>query len=761
MHFRRLRAFVAAYLPGSYFFAVVAMGPLAAVAILLLREVDLAAPTPIWVIPLLLVCGQMLTTLAGAWATRAPSRFRLHAKVVAHVAVVTAVIYATGWGPALAVGLVLIGQETLTSDGIVAQRVVIGWACVGLVVGQVLIALGWAPSLIPVPAVHGLAALVAVGIAFSYHSLRSALVDKERAMRATEQQEHKFRALLQSSHDLVFVFDAAANVTYASPSCRQVLGCSPEELLGPNQAAKIHPDDIDAMRSAMQTAVATEDGRADLLFRLRRADGSWCWVEGVATNLFSDDVVDGVVVNVRDVTERMAAEDAIRHQALHDPLTGLANRALFADRLQHAIERRGCNKGSVAVLIIDLDGFKNINDSLGHAVGDDLLVAVAHRFSFVLRLQETVARLGGDEFAVLIEDLNRVPDEAMDIAQRLLDALQAPFELVQRDVAIGASIGIAIGDNTPNAAQQLLTHADAAMYRAKREGKGCYRLFEDSMLATAIERLELEQDLRNAIAQSEISAHYQPIIDIHCNEVTGFEALVRWNHPRHGLIPPDIFIPIAEESNLILEVGRHVLAQACFHAQQWREAFPDLNLDIAVNISQRQLTDPQFARDVADALNRTGLPPSAVVLEITESTLVNDAGRAIRLLEDLRRAGIRVAIDDFGTGYSSFAALAELPIDILKIDKRFIDNLTKNHQGRGFVNAIIQLARTLDLETIAEGVEHPDQRDALRQLGGTHLQGYIHSRPMTSGETDRYLAQRALVAVASQVGPATDRVPEE
>jgi EAL domain-containing protein (putative c-di-GMP-specific phosphodiesterase class I) len=281
------------------------------------------------------------------------------------------------------------------------------------------------------------------------------------------------------------------------------------------------------------------------------------------------------------------------------------------------------------------------------------------------------------------------------------------------------------------------------------------------MLATAIERLELEQDLRNAIAQSEISAHYQPIIDIHCNEVTGFEALVRWNHPRHGLIPPDIFIPIAEESNLILEVGRHVLAQACFHAQQWRKAFPDLNLDIAVNISQRQLTDPQFARDVADALNRTGLPPSAVVLEITESTLVNDAGRAIRLLEDLRRAGIRVAIDDFGTGYSSFAALAELPIDILKIDKRFIDNLTKNHQGRGFVNAIIQLARTLDLETLAEGVEHPDQRDALRQLGGTHLQGYIHSRPMTSGEADRYLAQRALVAVASQVGPPTDRVPEE
>jgi EAL domain-containing protein (putative c-di-GMP-specific phosphodiesterase class I) len=281
------------------------------------------------------------------------------------------------------------------------------------------------------------------------------------------------------------------------------------------------------------------------------------------------------------------------------------------------------------------------------------------------------------------------------------------------------------------------------------------------MLATAIERLELEQDLRNAIAQSEISTHYQPIIEIHGNAVTGFEALVRWNHPRHGLIPPDVFIPIAEESNLILEVGRHVLAQACFHAQQWRNAFPELNLDIAVNISQRQLTDPQFARDIIDTLNRTGLPPSAVVLEITESTLVNDAGRAIRVLEDLRRAGIRVAIDDFGTGYSSFAALAELPIDILKIDKRFIDNLTKNHQGRGFVNAIIQLACTLDLETIAEGVEHPDQRDALLQLGGTHIQGYIHSRPMTSGETTRYLAQRALVTVASQVGPATDRLPEE
>jgi len=743
MRFRQLRAYVATQLPGTYFFAVVAMGPLAAVAILALREVHLAARTPIWIIPTVLVGGQMLTTTTGIWWTRSPSRPRLHAKVVAHVAVVTAAIYATGWGPALAIGLVLIGQETLTSAGSSAQHMVFGWCLAGLVIGQGLIALGWVPSLIPSPEVHGLAVLVVVGIAFSHRALCSALTDKEQATRETEHQEHKFRALLQSSHDLVFVFDRSAAVTYASPSCQQVLGFPPEQLLGPNQEAKIHPDDLDETRRAMQTVTDSDGRRVELLFRIRRGDDSWCWVEGVATNLFADPIVAGVVVNVRDVADRIAAEDAIRHQALHDPLTGLANRTLLADRLQQAIDRRKRYGGHVGALIVDLDGFKTVNDSLGHTVGDELLVGVARRFAGVVRSHETVARLGGDEFAVLIEDLHRVPDEAMHVAARLLNSLQSPIILAEREVAIGASIGIAIAEQTDDAAHRLLAHADAAMYRAKREGKGCYRVFEHSMVAAAKQRLELEQDLRAAVSERAITAHYQPIVNIHTNRATGFEALARWQHPLRGRIPPDVFIPIAEETNLILEIGRQILAQACEQITRWRREYPDLDLDLAINVSQLQLAHPSLANDIGRTLERAGLPPTALVLEITESALANDSGRAINTLDRLRRTGIRVAIDDFGTGYSSFAALAELPIDILKIDKRFIDNLTQHHQGRGFVNAIIELARTLELETVAEGVEHPEQCQALRELGGTHLQGYIHSPPLTPTDADEYLANHA------------------
>jgi len=378
------------------------MGPAAAVAIIALRAVHLAAATPLWIVPTVLVGGQVATTISGVWWRRSQSVVALHVKVAVHVGVVTAAIYATGWGPALGLGLVLIGQETLTTAGATAWRVVFGWELVGISIGQCLVAAGWAPSLVPIPEVHGLAILTIVGIAFSHRSLLSALRDKEEATATTERHERKFRALLQSSHDLVFVFDASGSVTYASPSCLQVLGYAPTAFLGPNQGQHIHPDDVEGVRLAMQEARSTDEGRASLLFRLDRADGSWLWVEGLATNLTSDAAVEGVVVNVRDVTERIASEEALRHLALHDPLTGLANRALFGDRLEHAVVRRQRTGTHVAALIVDLDGFKTVNDSLGHAVGDALLIAVAERFCAALRSHDTIARLGGDEFAILI-----------------------------------------------------------------------------------------------------------------------------------------------------------------------------------------------------------------------------------------------------------------------------------------------------------------------------------------------------------------------
>jgi diguanylate cyclase (GGDEF)-like protein/PAS domain S-box-containing protein len=760
----RLRASSLASLKrrGGYFAAVLFMGPAAAAAIMGLRAVGLVARTPLWVVPAILIGGQALTTAIGLWFERSrDSGLRLHAMIAAHAAVVTAAIYATGWGPALAIGLVLVGQATLASQGSSTQRAVLGWNLSALLVGEVLIALGWAPSLIPVPEVHGLAALTAVGIVFSYRSLRSAVVEKERAAaeieRAaalTEMRERRFRALVQSAHDLVFVVDDKGGVTYASPSCVAVLGYEAEALLGPEHDRLIHQDDLASLVEAVAGAVAAPGGVAEFAMRVRHRDGPWRWLEGIATNLFDDPAVEGVVINARDATARRAAEDAIRHQAMHDPLTGLSNRTLFNDRLEHALSRQARSGGYVAVMIVDLDSFKTINDSLGHLTGDNLLVAVAERFRTSLRDFDTIARLGGDEFAILVEDLD-VPDHAGRVAQRTLDALATPLQLVDRDVAIGASVGIALADPTNSTAEQLLSNADAAMYRAKREGKGCYRVFETSMHTAAVEHLELEQALRIAITDGTLTVHYQPVIDTRTGRVSSFEALARWLHPRRGYIPPDIFIPLAEESNLILELGRAVLNEACRQAKTWHATDQHFQPAVAVNASRLQLAHPDFVGCVADALAQADLAPTALIIEVTESVLTDDSGRVIASLDALRRTGIRVAIDDFGTGYSSFAALAELPIDILKIDKRFIDNVTRNHQGRGFVNAIMQLAQTLQLETVAEGVEQPEQRDALKDLGCSHLQGYLHSRPLTPEQTHEYLQNHTATPPTTRQPPQT------
>jgi diguanylate cyclase (GGDEF)-like protein/PAS domain S-box-containing protein len=662
----------------------------------------------------------------------------MHTRIGAQALLVGAIIYSIGWGPALAIGFVLVGQEGLAVVGPSAQRAVLGWNFFVLALGQLLIAIGVMPSLIPTPEVHGLAVLAALGIAFSYRSLSSALVGKEQAAAVTQQRERRFRALVQSSQDLVFVFDASGSVTYASPSCEQVLGYEPAMMIGPDRGKIIHADDMEGLRAGMERAIATSGGRASLQMRVQHRDGEWVWIEGVATNLLDDPAVAGVVVNARDITERVSAEHALRHQALHDPLTGLANRTLFNDRLEHAITRSKRHGGYVAVMIVDLDGFKTVNDSLGHQVGDDLLMAVAERFRDALRAYETVARLGGDEFAILLEDLD-TPEQGGLIAQRVLDSLATPIDLGNREVAIGASIGIAIAERDAQNPERLLSHADTAMYRAKREGKGCYRGFEQSMHAAAVERLELEQALRVAIALGALTVDYQPIVNMHTGVVTGFEALARWCDPEKGAIRPDVFIPIAEETNLIIDLGRVILAQACEQTANWRRQFPERNLNIAINISPSQLAHPSFLTDVQSTLTETGLDPSDLVVEITESALTDQSGRVISTLDQLRRTGIRVAIDDFGTGYSSFAALAELPIDILKIDKRFIDNVALNHQGRGFVNAIIQLAQTLGLETVAEGVESEEQRAALVELGSTHFQGFLYAAPLTTEAAQEHL----------------------
>ena len=471
------------------------MGPLAVVAILFLRRLGLVTPSPLWLVPTVLVVGQVGSTACDVWWRRSPSRIRMHARVGSQALTAMAMVYVIGWGPALAVGSVLVGQESLAVIGPMAQRAVLGWNLSFLVLGELLVAAGVIPSLIPSPAGYGLTALAVLGVAFSYRSLKTALIEKEEAAALTERRERHFRALVQSSQDLIFVLDAAFAITYASPSCMQELGYEPGALLGTDNGIPIHPDDLEELRSVVERAMSMIEGHAMFLARVSRADGEWRWLEGVVTNLLDDPAVAGIVINARDVTERRRAEEATRHQALHDPLTGLPNRRLFNDRLDHALARQARAEGSVAVLVIDLDGFKTVNDSLGHGVGDSLLVAVAQRFRSSLRTFETISRLGGDEFAILIEDL-RSPDDAEIVAQRLLEALVDPVPLTDREVAIGASIGIAIAERIDDVPERLLSNADAAMYRAKREGKGCYRMFEASMYTAALERLELEQALR-------------------------------------------------------------------------------------------------------------------------------------------------------------------------------------------------------------------------------------------------------------------------
>jgi diguanylate cyclase (GGDEF)-like protein len=430
--------------------------------------------------------------------------------------------------------------------------------------------------------------------------------------------------------------------------------------------------------------------------------------------------------------------DTMLHQALHDALTGLPNRALFTDRIQHALtqgRRRGTTCG---VIFLDLDRFKTVNDSLGHAAGDELLVSVARRIDESLRSADTAARLGGDEFAVLLEDLTGL-EEATLVAERISDALHAPVIVQGREVFVGASLGIAVGTVS---AQELLRQADVAMYRAKAEGKGRCVVFEESMQADVVERLELEGELLHAIERDEIAVHYQPVIALDGQTLAGFEALARWTHPTRGLVPPPHFIPLAEENGSIVTLGRQILRTACRQAARWLEEFPsDEPRIMSVNLSGRQLEDPNIVSDVAAALADSGLPAAALVLEITETVLMHDTEATIARLTALKALGVRLAVDDFGTGYSSLRYLRRFPIDILKMAKPFVDGLDADDEGRALARAIVELATSLKLACIAEGIEQPGQADALHELGCGLGQGFHFARPMAPEDMAALIAE--------------------
>jgi diguanylate cyclase (GGDEF)-like protein len=439
----------------------------------------------------------------------------------------------------------------------------------------------------------------------------------------------------------------------------------------------------------------------------------------------------GVVI---DITERKLLEEQLSHQAFHDPLTNLANRALFTDRVSHALARRARHPEiSIAVLFVDLDDFKAVNDSLGHAMGDELLRSVAERLEGCLRIADTAARLGGDEFAVLVEETTG-PQDAEQIARRIIESLDRPFRIKQQEILMGASVGIALTTSKNESEDELLRNADIAMYIAKRD-KGSYALFEPDMHAAAMGRLQLKSDLKSALEAGELQLHYQPVIDMRTGEMVGTEALLRWEHPVRGMVPPLEFIPLAEESDLINEIGRWVLDEATYQSVEFTRKRPRLaGAFMTVNLSGRQLLDPQLAASVAMALERSGMPPEKLILEITETALMTDIDRSLETLVALKELGVRIAIDDFGTGYSSLGYLKRFPIDVLKIDRSFVDGVERGPEAAAIAAAVVKLGQTLGLITVAEGVENQAQVESLLALDCHFAQGFHYSPAVPADE---------------------------
>ena len=562
--------------------------------------------------------------------------------------------------------------------------------------------------------------------------LTGLVVARQRIVeREARRTEYRFRSLVQHSSDVVTVVDPSWRVLYVSPAAARVFGHTPRMLIGVAVRDFLHADDMPALRRTLARLAAHPGQSAKVACRVRHASGGWCHTETVVTNQIGVASIGGLVLNTRDVTERTALEQRLTHQAFHDPLTGLANRILFHDRVQQALHRADRARPSVAVLFVDLDDFKRVNDSLGHAEGDRLLVTVAERLLNATRGCDTVARLGGDEFAILLENVRDVPD-MLAVAERVLGSMRRPVALSGREVLVGLSVGIA-RSGLEDSVDDLLRNADVAMYISKNQGKGRYQLFRPEMHAQVVERLELEADLRHAIGGGDISLRFQPIVALESGTVTGVEALMRWTHPSRGEISPAVFVPLAEETGLIVPLGYWVLHEACRQAAAWQQSAPAGTppLSITVNLSGRQLHEASLVDEVASAIRTTRLAPSSLVLEVTESVIMQDTEVTLARLRELKSLGLSLAIDDFGTGYSSLAYLQRFPIDIMKIDRAFVDGITRTASDLALVRAILSLAESLGLHTVAEGIESEDQCAALLGLGCLLGQGYLFARPLT------------------------------
>ena len=571
------------------------------------------------------------------------------------------------------------------------------------------------------------------------------ITERKRSEEALRRLSRQNEMVLNSAGEGIFGLDLQGKTTFINPAAAHMTGWDIEELLGQRLHDFLHhskPDGTPYPLEECPIYAAFKTGatlsRDNEVFW--RKDGTHFPVEYVSTPITEGHKISGSVVTFKDITERKALEEQLQHQAFHDPLTDLPNRALFMDRLGHALTRADRLETKVAVLFTDLDNFKVVNDSLGHKAGDQLLIAVADRLKTCLRPEDTVARLGGDEFTILLEGVAGVSNAA-EVAERIAEELQPPFVLDGQEVFATTSTGIAVSSAAQGQPTDLLRHADLAMYRAKSKGKACYEVFEPSMSIDALERLELETELRRALGREEFRVYYQPEILLESGEIVGMEALVRWQHPGRGLLLPQEFLSIAEESNLILSIGQWVLREACNQLRTWQEQYPSTApLVIGVNLSTREFFQPSL---IAEILRETGVDPQTLQLEITEGAVAyNHAQNANNTLWDLKALGVQLAIDDFGMGYSSLSYLKRFPVNVLKIDRSFVRELGKDPKDTKIVAAIIHLARALDLRVIAEGVETAEQAEQLRKMECEVAQGYYFSEPLPSEAVSALLQQQ-------------------
>lgn len=570
-------------------------------------------------------------------------------------------------------------------------------------------------------------------------------IERKRAEDELIRSQERFELVAKATSDAVWDWNLSTNDIWWNEGFQKLFGYE-SELIGTgldSWIGRLHPDDSERVVHNRQRHIEDEKSFWADEYRFRRADRTYAFVIDRGYVVYaSDGTPVRMLGSMMDVTERKSLEEQLTHQALHDPLTKIANRALFQNRVDHALTKIVRTNTSLAVLFLDLDNFKSINDSLGHASGDKLLVCVAERLQDCLRDADTAARLGGDEFAVLVEAMLR-PDEAVMIAERILSVFRQPFIIDGKEIFVGTSIGIAPSSHGSTVSEELLRNADLAMYLAKSQGKGKYVVFEAKMHEALMERIELEEELRRGIDEREFLLHYQPILDLNTGNMVGMEALVRWDHPRMGILAPLKFIPLAEETNLIVPLGEWILGEACRQVQTWRESSKNMrNVSVTVNISIRQFQQKELVEIVSRSLRDSGLPAKYLILEITESFMMQDTEATIAKLHELKKLGVRLAIDDFGTGYSSLSYLQRFPIDILKIDKSFIEKLGQGREGNAVARAIIMMGDSLNLKTIAEGIEHPEQINELQLLGCESGQGYHFAKPLSVGDMNEFLKSR-------------------